>query len=229
MTGERVGQVLVFTRTCGYRHASIPDGVRAVTALAQADGYAVRHTEDPAAFTDDMLCELDVVVWLSTSGDVLDGSQRTALGGWLRAGGAFAGVHAASTCEEGWPDYEDVVGARFAGHPEVQTASVRVEDRHHPSTADLPVLWRHRDEWYDFRRNPRGRVRVLLSVDESTYQGGGMGPDHPIAWSSTYGAGRTWYTALGHEPEAYVDALFLAHLRGGLRSLWLPVPARGRL
>jgi type 1 glutamine amidotransferase len=226
---EPRGRVLVFTRTCGYRHASIPAGVHAVTALAADDGFGVRHTEDPAVFTDAVLAEQDVVVWLSTSGEVLDDAQRGALDRWLRAGGGFAGVHAASTCEQGWPAYEDVVGARFAGHPDVQTASVRVEDRDHPSTAALPALWRHRDEWYDFSRNPRSRVRVLLSVDESTYRGGGMGQDHPIAWASTYGAGRTWYTALGHEPEAYADALFLEHLGGGLRSLWLPEHAGGRL
>jgi type 1 glutamine amidotransferase len=222
VSGASTGRVLVFTRTLGYRHDSIPDGVRAVTALAEADGLVVRHTEDPAAFDDGGLREHDVVVWLSTSGDVLDDEQRAAFARWLGGGGAFAGVHSTSACEDSWPGYAEIVGARFVRHPDVQTASVRVEDSDHPSTAGLPSLWRHRDEWYDFDRNPRGRVRVLLSVDESTYEGGGMGPDHPLAWSSTYGAGRTWYTALGHEPEAYVDPVFLSHLGGGLRSLWLP-------
>ncbi len=174
MSSEPRGPVLVFIRTCGYRHESIPDGVRAVTALAEGDGHVVRHTEDRSVFVDEVLRELATVVWLSTSGDVLDDGQRAALDRWLRAGGAFAGVHSASTCEESWPDYEDVVGARFTRHPEVQPATVRVEDRDHPSTAPLPSLWRHRDEWYDFSRNPRGRVHVLLSVDESTYRGGGL-------------------------------------------------------
>lgn len=221
MTGGPHGRVLVFTRTLGYRHDSIPDGVRALRTLAEADGLVVRHTEDPSVFVDDVLGEHDVVVWLSTSGDVLDHEQRAAFARWLAAGGAFAGIHSASACEDSWAEYEDIVGARFTGHPDVQTASVRVEDPGHPSTAALPALWRHRDEWYDFSRNPRDRVRVLLSVDESTYDGGSMGTDHPLAWSSTYGSGRTWYTALGHEPEAYVDPVFLAHLGGGLRSLWL--------
>lgn len=227
MNRERSGQVLLFTRTCGYRHDSVPDGVRAITALAAADGRVVRHTEDPTAFVDEVLREQDLVVWLSTSGDVLDDHQRTALARWLAAGGAFAGVHSASACEDSWAGYEDVVGARFAGHPDVQTATVRVEDADHPSTAALPPLWHHRDEWYDFTRNPRERVRVLLSVDESTYEGGSMGADHPVAWSSNYGEGRTWYTALGPESQAYVDPVFVEHLCGGLRSLWTPeLPAR---
>lgn len=212
--------VLVFTRTLGYRHASIPDGIRAVRRLAEADGLVVHATEDPTAFTDDGLRGLALVVFLSTSGDVLAADQREALARWLRAGGAFAGVHSASDCEQSWPGYVDLVGARFTGHPDVQTATVRVEDPDHPSTAGLPAVWRHRDEWYEFDRNPRGRVRVLLTVDESTYDGGGMGADHPVAWCSAYGAGRTWYTALGHEPEAYTDPAFLEHLGGGLRSLW---------
>lgn len=214
------GRVLVFTRTLEYRHASIPDGVQAVTRLAEADGFAVQHTEDPSVFADRELQGVRVVVWLSTSGDVLDDDQRRALARWLQAGGAFAGVHSASASEQGWPAFADVVGARFTGHPDVQTATVRVEDRDHPSTAGLPSAWRHRDEWYEFDRNPRDRVRVLLTVDETTYEGGAMGADHPVAWCSTSGAGRTWYTALGHESEAYTDPLFLAHLGGGLRSLW---------
>ncbi len=110
----------------------------------------------------------------------------------------------------------------FTGHPEVQLASVQVEDPTHPSTRGLPAVWEHEDEWYEFRSNPRDRVHVLLRVDEASYHGGGMGVDHPVAWRHTYGEGRCWYTSLGHRVEAYEDAVFLSHLRGGLRSLWSP-------
>ena len=216
---ERPGGVLVFTRTLDYRHESIPDGVRAVTALAAERGLAVQHTEDPAVFTAG-LASARVVVWLSTSGSVLDPAQREAFAAWLRGGGAFAGIHAATTAENDWPEFERIIGAFFASHPELQTAVVRVEDPDHPSTACLPPGWAPRDEWYDFTTHPRGRVHVLATVDESTYSGGLTGGDHPVVWSGTYGLGRTWYTALGHEPAAYRDPVFLAHLRGGLGSLW---------
>lgn len=213
------GRLLVFTRTTGYRHESIPDGVRAVSALAEADGLSVHHTEDHRVFTPEELRGYELVVWLSTSGEVLEPAGRAALAAWLAAGGGFAGIHAASTSEYGWPDYEDIVGAWFDRHPDVQTGTIHVEDREHPSTAALPATWTHCDEWYDFRRNPRGRVHVLATVDESTYEGGGMGADHPVAWCGRYGQGRTWYTSLGHASETYDDELFLAHVQGGLRSV----------
>ncbi len=220
MAEDRPTRVLVFTRTTGYRHESIPAGVDAVRALAAEDGLAADHTEDAGRFCPDDLAGYRTVVWLSASGDVLDADQRRAFGDWLAAGGTFAGVHGASTAERSWPDYETIVGARFTHHPEIQTAEIHVEDADHPSTASLPPLWRHTDEWYDFEDNPRGRVHVLLTVDENTYDGGRMGTDHPLAWTTTYGSGRGWYTALGHSSEHYTDPTFLAHLRGGLRSLW---------
>lgn len=212
--------VLIFTRTTGYRHDSIEAGAAAVQSLAEGDGFAVTHTEDPAVFTAERLADVAVVVWLSTSGDVLDEAQREAFGQWLAAGGAWAGIHAASTAEPSWPEFARIVGARFTEHPPVQHGRVRVEDPHHWSTALLPEVWEHTDEWYNFDRNPRGEVHVLLTADESSYEGGSMGADHPLAWTSTYGEGRCWYTALGHGAELYAHPRFLAHLAGGLRSLW---------
>lgn len=214
------GRVLLFTRTTDYRHESIEAGVGAVTALAAADGLATDHTEDPSVFTEENLDRYAAVVWLSTSGDVLDDAQRAAFGGWLAGGGSFAGIHGATTAEPGWPEFERIVGAVFESHPEIQPGTLHVEDPAHPSTAGLPTPWRHVDEWYDFRSDPRGRVHVLLSVDEATYDGGQMGEGHPIAWCHRYGEGRCWYTALGHQVEAYQDEVFLRHLRGGLRSVW---------
>ena len=221
LTGASSGsRILVFTRTTDYRHESIPAGVRAVTTLAADDGLATDHTEDPAVFTADRLSGYSVVVWLSASGDVLDDSQREAFAAWLRSGGAFAGIHGATTAEPGWPEFERIIGAVFASHPEIQPGTVQVEDATHPSTAALPRRWQHTDEWYDFRSDPRDQVHVLLTVDEASYEGGHMGQGHPIAWCHGYGEGRCWYTALGHRVESYEDEVFLGHLRGGLRSLW---------
>ncbi len=213
-------RALVFTRTTGYRHESIQAGVRAVRALASDDGIEVDHTEDSQAFSQESLSGYAVVVWLSTSGEVLDATQRAAFAAWLSSGGSFAAVHSATASELEWPEFERIVGAVFTGHPEVQQGSVQVEDPAHPSTRGLPAVWGHEDEWYEFRSNPRDRVHVLLRVDEASYRGGGMGADHPVAWCHRYGDGRCWYTSLGHRVEAYEDPVFLDHLRGGLRSLW---------
>ncbi len=208
----------MFSRTLGYRHDSIPDAIAALSAIAVDDGHDLEATEDARVFEPRRLAAFDAVVWLSTSGEVLEAGQRLAFAEWLRGGGAYAGIHSATACEYEWPEYENIAGAVFAGHPEVQEAVVRVTDRSHPSTAELPLMWRHRDEWYNFRRPPRDRT-VLLTVDEHSYTGGTMGARHPVAWHGPYGSGRTWYTALGHEPRGFEDPLLRAHLRGGLRSV----------
>jgi type 1 glutamine amidotransferase len=205
-------RLLVYTRTTDYRHDSIPD---AVAALRTFDGVAVDHTEDPSAL-EAGLDACAAVVFLSTSGDVLTPAGRDRLAAYVEDGGAFVGVHAAACTEEDWPYYGELLGARFARHPEYQPGRAVVEDRDHPATRNLPPVWEFTDEWYDFRTNPRARVRVLLRADEASYDGGGMGDDHPLAWTREQGAGRVFYTALGHAAEAYRDPAFLAHLRGGL-------------
>lgn len=208
--------VLIFSKTQGYRHDSIPAGVAAVSRLARARGLAVEATEDARRFSPQVLSQLQVVVWLSTIGSVLDAEQRRAFEAFVRGGGAFVGIHAASASEEDWDWYGELVGARFTRHPDVQPARVVVEDRDHPATRHLGAEWRRSDEWYDFRRNPRAHVRVLLSVDEASYEGGGMGADHPVAWCRELDGGRSFYTALGHASADYEDPVFLAHLDGGL-------------
>jgi type 1 glutamine amidotransferase len=216
--GERgPARVLVFTRTLGFRHASIPVAVAAVARAAARQGMAVDHTEDPARFTASGLRRYRVVVFLSTTGDVLDRDGEAALRGFVEAGGGWVGVHAAADTEDGWPWYQTLVGARFARHPAVQRATVRVVDRHHPATEGLPATWVRTDEWYDFRDNPRGRVQVLATLDESSYRGGGMGADHPIAWWHGVGRGRACYTGGGHTAAAWAEPRFLAHVAGAVR------------
>ncbi|MFF7467504.1 ThuA domain-containing protein [Streptomyces sp. NPDC008092] len=205
-------RLLVHTRTTGYRHASIPDALAAVREFAGAD---VDATEDPAAL-EQPLDGYAAVVFLSTSGEILTPAGRARLAAYVAAGGGFAGVHAAACTEYDWPSYGELLGARFDRHPEYQPGRALVEDHDHPATRHLPAVWDFTDEWYDFRDNPRGRVRVLLRADETSYEGGGMGDDHPLAWCREHGAGRVFYTALGHAPEAYRDSGFLAHLYGGL-------------
>ncbi|MFI1030882.1 ThuA domain-containing protein [Streptomyces sp. NPDC020951] len=205
-------RLLVYTRTTAYRHDSIPDAVAAVRALGD---FAVDHTEDPAAL-EASLDGYAAVVFLSTSGEVLTSAGRQRLAEYVEAGGGFAGVHAAACTEYDWPYYGELLAARFARHPQYQPGKAVIEDHDHPATRSLPTVWDFTDEWYDFRANPRGQVRVLAVADESSYEGGGMGADHPLVWCREQGRGRVFYTALGHAAEAYRDPDFLAHLRGGI-------------
>ncbi|MEM6782948.1 MAG: ThuA domain-containing protein [Bacteroidota bacterium] len=214
--GAEVFRVLVFSKTEGYRHASIADGIAALRDLGTAHGFAVDATEDASAFRDTTLATYAVVVFLSTTGEVLDAAAEAALQGFVQGGGGFVGIHAASDTEYDWPWYGALLGAYFDSHPEEQTATVVVPDTAHPSTADLPERWERFDEWYNFQAPPEG-VRVLARLDASTYDGGTMGDDHPIAWCHEFDGGRAWYTAGGHTAESYAEPLFRAHLLGGIR------------
>ncbi|HEX8085038.1 MAG TPA: ThuA domain-containing protein [Solirubrobacteraceae bacterium] len=212
--------VLVFTRTEGYRHESIPDGVAMIRALGAEHGFAVTDTDDASVFTADALAPFEAVVFLSTNREVLDDAQQEALAGFVRDGGGWAGIHAAADTEYAWPFYGEVLlgGAWFSSHPPIQPAAVEVEDAAHPSTRGLPARWTRSDEWYAFTANPRARARVLLRVDESSYDAGSssMAPDHPIAWCRDVARGRSWYTAMGHTRESYGEADFREHVLGGV-------------
>ncbi|MFJ6609696.1 ThuA domain-containing protein [Streptomyces sp. NPDC091289] len=213
-----LSDVLVHTRTTAYRHDSIPAARTALRELGEEEGFTVETSEDPGVFTDASLAGRSAVVFLSTSGEVLTPDGRAALRRWIAGGGGFMGVHSAACTEYDWPYYGELLGARFAGHPAFQPGTVLVEDRSHPATAHLPARWEWNDEWYDFRDTPRRPgVQVLASIDETGYEGGGMGPDHPLVWCKESGAGRSFYTSLGHAEEAYSAPAFRRHLLGGLR------------
>ena len=209
-------RVLVFSRTTGFRHDSIPDGIAALKKLGTTEGFAVEASEDPHVFQDGELAQYQAVVFLSTTGDILTREQQEAFERYIRRGGGFAGIHAAADTEYEWPWYGDLVGGYFASHPEIQQAQIRVVDKAHPSTHELPRRWNRRDEWYNYQANPRGEVHVLAVLDEKSYHGGTQGVDHPIAWCHEFDGGRAWYTGGGHTEESYSEPLFLKHILGGI-------------
>ena len=210
--------VLLFSKTGGFRHDSIPAGIAAIKDLGDHHGFRVDATEDATVFTDEGLAKYHVVVFLNTTGDVLDPSEKAAFERFIRRGRGFVGIHSATDTEYGWPWYGRLVGAYFRKHPAIQPATLKVADETHASTKHLPAEWTRTDEWYDFRDDPSPRVNILIRIDETTYSGGTMGASHPMAWWHEYEGGRAWYTALGHTTESYKEPEFLGHLLGGI--LW---------
>lgn len=207
-------RVLVFTKTTGWRHDSIPTAVAALQRLAAQEGLTVDHSEEAADFNHDNLQRYRAVIFASTTGDVLDPTQQAAMESFVRAGGGYLGVHSAADTEYDWPWYGQLVGAWFQSHPPgLQTTQV-VFERDGVPTAPA---WTVTDEIYNFRSNPRSAVQVTATVDERNYQGGSMGADHPIAWCHSYDGGRAWYTGLGHDIKLYADPQFEAQLKRGLR------------
>jgi type 1 glutamine amidotransferase len=221
---------LIFSKTAAFRHTEcIPQGTVAIAQMAARRGFEVDATENAAAFTDENLAKYDVVIFLCTTGDVLDEAQQGAFERYIQAGGGYAGIHSASDTEYDWAWYGGLVGAYFRDHPgsvneQFQVATMKVEDRHAAATRRLGRTWTREEEWYNFQTNPRDSVHVLLSVDESTYDprgysvpGGspGMG-DHPISWCQPYDGGRAFYTALGHKGVYWEEPRLLSHVLGGI-------------
>jgi type 1 glutamine amidotransferase len=216
-------RVLVFSKTTGFRHDSIPNGIAAIQKLGQDNGFAVDATEDDTQFTDANLAKYKAVIFLSTTGDpVTTPDEKAAFQRYIEHGGGYLGVHAAADSGYNWSWYGGLVGAYFRDHPAIQQALVRVPNHGAAATRGLPKEWWRTDEWYNFRTNPRNAVRVLATIDESTYNpvgytGGSMGADHPMAWCHRYDGGRAVYTAFGHTKASYTEPLFLAHLLGSIK------------
>lgn len=214
--GHGVARIAIFSRTAGYRHASIEVGREALRKQLPAAEFELHATEQGDELIE-LLPRSDVLLFLSTTGDVLSADQQARVEAFVREGGGFVGVHAASDTEYDWPFYGELIGAWFDSHPSIQDARVVVEAGEHPVVAGLPREWQRKDEWYNFRTNPRDRVTVLLRLDESSYTGGTMGDDHPIAWARELDRGRSVYTGLGHTEESWAEAPFLRHLENALR------------
>lgn len=213
--------MLIFSRTNAYRHGdSIAVGIPTLIARLAEDGITADATEDPAAFGS--LAGYGGVVFLYTTGnDLIDEAGKVELEAFVRGGGGWLGLHSASDTERLWPFYQEMMVAHFASHPAIQQATVDIEDREHPAMAMLePGRWVATDEWYNFEPNPRAAgVRVLATLDETTYTGGDMGPDHPIIWAHERVGGRVFYSALGHPAARWNEVAFVEHVAGGI--VWI--------
>jgi type 1 glutamine amidotransferase len=210
-------RVLIFSKTNGFRHASIPFGIDAIKKLGAENGFAVDATEDSTWFTKKTLKKYAALIFLSPTGTVFGPEQEKALQGYIRHGGGYVGIHAASDCEYNWQWYGDLVGGYFKSHPKQQKAKIIIVNKEHPSTRHLPDTWERFDEWYNFKYlNPN--LTVLLKIDESSYDPGAdkMG-DHPMAWYHNFEGGRAFYTELGHTNESYSDQDYLKHILGGIQ------------
>ncbi|WP_236059892.1 ThuA domain-containing protein [Chitinophaga rhizophila] len=213
---KRLPRLLVFSKTAGFRHDCIPAGKIAMIKLGQAHGFEVDTTEDASVFNTKNLKRYAAVLFLNTTGDVLNNEQQSAMEGYIHNGGGYMGIHAATDTEYGWPWYNKLAGAWFTSHPAQQNATLLVVDRNHEATRHLEEKWVRWDEWYNFKDlNPD--VHVLIKIDESSYKGGENGGNHPMSWYHDFEGGRAFYTELGHTKESYTDQAYLQHVMGGLR------------
>lgn len=193
--------------------------------MARRHNFELVWAWDTRPFDGD-LSPYAAIVFLNTPGEELKGGQRQRLENYVRAGGGVAAVHRALIATPGqWPWFERLIGRPFRTHPYIQTAVVDVADRNFPATFSLPDRWLWTDEWYEFGEPSSPDLKVVLTVDESTYdptliwpgqKAEGMGKQHPVAWYHRFDSGRVFVTALGHTPDLYGDSAYLEHLYGGI-------------
>lgn len=217
----REPNLLVFHKTEKFHHKSIADGIAALQKMAVAKHFRVTFSENSSLFTPRNLAQFDVIMFLNTTGNILNDSQQNAMEGFIRKGGGFVGVHAAADTEwrGSWLWYRGLVGAVFQSHPKhpnVQEGVLHIIKQDNIATHSLPSPHKRFDEWYNFR-DYTDRQTVLITVDENSYKGGTMGAYHPVSWYQNYDGGRSFYTAMGHTKESYQDPYFLDHLWGGLQ------------
>lgn len=213
---------MVFSKTSGFYHNAIPDGIEAIRQLGDENGFVVDTTTSSSMFTEDTLKEYSAVVFLNTTGDVLNKYQEADFERYIQAGGGFVGIHAAADTEYDWGWYGRMVGGYFSDHPgindphpNVQEGLLQVEDSTHVSTEFLPNPWQRTDEWYSYKEF-NDNVSVLLTLDEDSYEGGANMGYHPIAWYHEYDGGRVFYTGLGHTTESYSEDHYLNHILAGI-------------
>lgn len=212
--------VLLFTKTAGYRHASIPAGIKMMNELSHERNWTLTATEDAEIFTSDLLSHFDVVVFISPTKETLNDKQRECFKAFMEKGKGFVGVHAATDCEFTWPWYGRLVGAYFKTHPRLQEATIIIENDTHPAMTPFKGMKTYHtfDEWYSFTENPRGKVTVLATLDEKSLneeslkdKSWQMG-DHPLIWYQEIGNVRSFYTAFGHTDESFQNPKVREHI-----------------
>lgn len=209
-------RVLMLTATRGFRHDSIPVARDVMTGLSASTGtFNVTTTEDLPSITAASLSAYDVLFFALTTGELeFTADQKSAILNFVSQGKGFLGVHSAADTLYDWTDYGRLVGAYFKEHPWTQSATVVVEDISHPSTTGLGERFSITEEFYTFRENPRPRVHVLLRLDAASV---GASGDYPLAWTQTFGSGRSYYNALGHFPETWRDVRFQRQMTGAIQ------------
>lgn len=212
----RQKRVLIFSKTAGFHHQSIPAGIKAIQKLAEENNFVADTTTDSNFFTERNLKKYAAVIFLSTTGNVLDDEQQKAFEQYIKHGGGFVGVHAATDTEYDWPWYGQLVGAYFKSHPKIQQATLEVIDRNFPGTKNLPARWTRTDEWYNYKWIDTG-LHVLINIDETSYKGGENGAHHPMCWYHRFDGGRAFYVEMGHTDASYEEPLYLGLLLSGIR------------
>lgn len=219
---EKPVHLLVFSKTDGFRHESISSGIKMLYDLSKSQNWVITATENPSVFSNEILPNFDVVVFLNPTGDALNNSEQAAFENFIKNGKGLVGIHAAADFEYDWTYYGKLLGAYFKTHPPSQTATVTFENYDHPAMKPFEGMDSYTtfDEWYTFKENPRPNVNVLATLDESSVKkydnDDWRMDDHPIIWWQETDGIRSFYTGFGHTHEAFQDEKIIEHIKNAI-------------
>jgi hypothetical protein len=220
---KKAPRLLYLTHTAGFKHAVLPLSEQVMTELGKKSGaFEATVMKDCSLITAKGLKDYRVVVFNTTGELPMNEEQKAALLEFVRSGGGFVGIHSATDTFYKWPDYGELIGGYFDGHPWHEEVTLKVEDARHPATRHLPSSFRLTDEIYQFKSWSRNKVHVLVSLDVASVDLTKKGvnrtdKDFALAWTREVGKGRVFYTALGHRDEVWQDERFQQHLLGGVK------------
>ncbi|MBF0197094.1 MAG: ThuA domain-containing protein [Planctomycetes bacterium] len=233
-------KILIYSRTTGFRHASIPTGVLAISLLGEHTGaYSSDATEDPSVFTKENLAQYDAILMLSTTKDPIPhGKARDAFEDFLTQGKGLIGIHAATDCHADWPYYLDAIGGIFNGHPWTSKDLITLynEEPEHPVVKSVPQGYVIKDEIYQYKDDEhftRDKLRILLSLDLS---GKNMKKknmrrkdhDYAVSWVKSYHGSKVFYSNLGHNNSTFTDKVAMKHFLDGIQFVLGDVEADSR-
>ena len=205
--------ILVITETEGWVHESIGSGLNLIEDIGNKNNFNVYYSDDSSVITNDNLKNFNSIIFLNTTGNILSNKEQNVMEEFIRSGRGFLGVHSAADTEYEWDWYGNLVGAYFKSHPDVMSAKIlTIENK---ITNHLDSEWKIEDEWYNFNYTNEN-IKILLNLDESSYEGGDHPDYHPITWYHEYDGGRSFYTGLGHTNEVYKDNRFIKLLEKGI-------------
>ena len=215
-------RLLMVTHSAGFKHDYLPTATEVVKALGKRSGqFEVTATTECDLLNKDDLEKFDAVLFATTGELPISEQQKKDFIEAIKAGKAFIGVHNATDTFYKFPEYGEMIGGYFQGHPWTQEVLVKVEDRTHPSTKHLPMVFKVKEEVYTFKEWSRDRTHVLISLDNSSVdlsKGTREDNDYALCWCHTYGEARVFYTGFGHFKELWHEEWFQTHLLNGI--LW---------
>jgi type 1 glutamine amidotransferase len=215
---EKPKNVLIFSKTEAFRHSSISKGKDFFSDMGKKNHWEMTFSENSELFSDKSLANYDVIVFLNTTGNILNDNEQEALKGYLESGKGFVGIHSAAYTEVDWKWYTNMIGTSLDTHVKEINAelSARLDTKH-------PALegWNEKEvfftEWYNFKQPIGKHINILTTLNEDSYKGLKMNSSHPISWYHLYDGGKVFYTELGHSEATYDDLRFYNHIQGALQ------------